>query len=170
MMYFTDYREMNNFSLDERNSVAAKINFQLTPYLYRIGLSPHIAGYFYLRDAVAEYLLAPGASFSVTKDIYPRIAEKYNKTTNAIERSIRHAITCAWKAGGLRGLKNDENSFFLTFREKPSNKRFILSLVEMMRFSDEQRARQEADKKMSSRVTNWNSPLDGRRNHSTFTL
>ena len=33
MMYFTDYREMNNFSLDERNSVAAKINFQLTPYL-----------------------------------------------------------------------------------------------------------------------------------------
>ena len=44
MMYFTDYREMNNFSLDERNSVAAKINFQLTPYLYRIGLSPHIAG------------------------------------------------------------------------------------------------------------------------------
>ena len=47
MMYFTDYREMNNFSLDERNSVAAKINFQLTPYLYRIGLSPHIAGYFF---------------------------------------------------------------------------------------------------------------------------
>ena len=79
MMYFTDYREMNNFSLDERNSVAAKINFQLTPYLYRIGLSPHIAGYFYLRDAVAEYLLAPGASFSVTKDIYPRIAEKYTR-------------------------------------------------------------------------------------------
>ena len=147
MMYFTDYREMNNFSLDERNSVASKINFQLTPYLYRIGLSPHIAGYFYLHDAVAEYLLAPGASFSVTRDIYPRIAEKYNKTTNAIERSIRHAITCAWKAGGLRGLKNDENSVFLTFREKPSNKRFILSLVEMMRFSDEQRARQEADKK-----------------------
>ena len=86
MMYFTDYREMNNFSLDERNSVAAKINFQLTPYLYRIGLSPHIAGYFYLHDAVAEYLLAPGASFSVTRDIYPRIAEKYNGMLTAEQR------------------------------------------------------------------------------------
>ena len=40
MMYFTDYREMNNFSLDERNSFAAKINFQLTPYLYRTCMTP----------------------------------------------------------------------------------------------------------------------------------
>ena len=44
----------------EYSALAREIEFRLTPYLYQLGIPPHVTGYSYLRSAVVEFLLNPG--------------------------------------------------------------------------------------------------------------
>ena len=43
----------------EYSALAREIEFRLTPYLYQLGIPPHVTGYSYLRSAVVEFLLNP---------------------------------------------------------------------------------------------------------------
>ena len=76
----------------EYSALAREIEFRLTPYLYQLGIPPHVTGYSYLRSAVVEFLLNPS---------------EHGTTVSAVERAIRHAIAAAWNNGGLRGIKGD---------------------------------------------------------------
>ena len=105
----------------ERSALAREIEFRLTPYLYQLGIPPHVTGYCYLRSAVVEFLLNPSEMREITKTIYPRIALEHGTTVSAVERAIRHAIAAAWNNGGLRGIKGDPCTVLLTFRRKPTN-------------------------------------------------
>ena len=91
----------------EQSSLAREIEFRLIPYLYQLGIPPHVTGYSYLRSAVVEFLLNPSEMQEITKTIYPRIALEHATTVSAVERAIRHAIAAAWNNGGLRGIKGD---------------------------------------------------------------
>ena len=73
----------------EHSALARKIEFRLTPYLYQLGIPPHVTGYCYLRSAVVEFLLNPSEMREITKTIYPRIALKHGTTVSAVERAIR---------------------------------------------------------------------------------
>ena len=106
----------------EYSALAREIEFHLTPYLYQLGIPPHVTGYSYLRSAVVEFLLHPSEMRAITKTIYPRIALEHGTTVCAVERAIRHAIAMAWNNGGLRGIKGDPCTALLTFRRKPTNK------------------------------------------------
>ena len=106
----------------EHSALAREIEFRLTPYLYQLGIPPHVTGYSYLRSAVVEFLLNPSEMREITKTIYPRIALEHGTTVSAVERAIRHAIATAWNNGGLRGIKGDPCTALLTFRRKPTNK------------------------------------------------
>ena len=117
----------------EHSALARKIEFRLTPYLYQLGIPPHVTGYCYLRSAVVEFLLNPSEMREITKTIYPRIALKHGTTVSAVERAIRHAIAAAWNNGGLRGIKGDPCTALLTFRRKPTNKGCITAFADMIR-------------------------------------
>ena len=39
----------------EHSALAREIEFRLTPYLYQLGIPPHVTGYCYLRSAVVEF-------------------------------------------------------------------------------------------------------------------
>lgn len=79
----------------EHSALAREIEFRLTPYLYQLGIPPHVTGYCYLRSAVVEFLLNPSEMREITKTIYPRIALEHGTTVSAVERAIRHAIAAA---------------------------------------------------------------------------
>ena len=117
----------------EHSSLAREIEFRLTPYLYQLGIPPHVTGYSYLRSAVVEFLLNPSEMREITKTIYPRIALEHGTTVSAVERAIRHAIAAAWNNGGLRGIKGDPCTVLLTFRRKPTNKGCITAFADMIR-------------------------------------
>ena len=117
----------------EDSSLAREIEFRLTPYLYQLGIPPHVTGYSYLRSAVVEFLLNPSEMRAITKTIYPRIALDHGTTVSAVERAIRHAIAAAWNNGGLRGIKGDPCTALLTFRRKPTNKGCITAFADMIR-------------------------------------
>lgn len=117
----------------EHSALAREIEFCLTPYLYQLGIPPHVTGYSYLRSAVVEFLLNPSEMREITKTIYPRIALEHGTTVSAVERAIRHAIAAAWNNGGLRGIKGDPCTVLLTFRRKPTNKGCITAFADMIR-------------------------------------
>ena len=116
-----------------RMIAAKEIELRLTPYLYNLGIPPHVSGYGYLRDAVIELLLESAAQVGVTKYVYPSVAAMYGTTVHAVERSVRHAITAAWNGGGLRRVKGDPHNTVLRFHSRPTNKKCIMALAQMMK-------------------------------------
>ena len=68
----------------EHSALAREIEFRLTPYLYQLGIPPHVTGYSYLRSAVVEFLLNPSEMRAITKTIYPRIALDHGTTVSAV--------------------------------------------------------------------------------------
>ena len=99
-----------------RTIAAREIEFRLTPYIFNLGIPPHVSGYNYLRDAVIELLLEPAAQVGVTKCVYPSVA----------------AMTTAWNGGGLRRVKGDPQNTILRFHSRPTNKKCIMALAQMM--------------------------------------
>ena len=90
----------------EHSALAREIEFRLTPYLYQLGIPPHVTGYCYLRSAVVEFLLNPSEMREITKTIYPRIALEHGTTVSAVERAIRHAVATAWNNGQRGGARD----------------------------------------------------------------
>ncbi|MGP1569993.1 MAG: sporulation initiation factor Spo0A C-terminal domain-containing protein [Eubacteriales bacterium] len=62
---------------------------------------------------------------SITKLLYPKIAEMFETTPACIEKNIREAIFRAWKCG----LKDFFQSNFIASDKKPSNGVFIKKIV-----------------------------------------
>ena len=97
-----------------------------------VGIPAHIKGYQFLREAIKIVMEQPEIINSITKKLYPSIAQRFDTTASKVERSIRHAIEVAWNKGkieninGLFGLKIYANS------EKPTNGEFIVLVADKM--------------------------------------
>lgn len=89
-----------------------------------------IKGYHYLREALTLALNDILLVESVTKKIYPVIAEKYHTTPQLVERGIRHGIEVAWK-------RRDKQYFRLILgngiERKPKNVEFITMCVNKLK-------------------------------------
>lgn len=71
---------------------------RITRLLHEMGVPSHLKGYNYLREAVTLALRRPAVlNGSLTTDLYPSIADRYNTTANGVEAAIRHSIRVAWR-------------------------------------------------------------------------
>lgn len=84
--------------------------------LLAMGVPAGIKGFNYIADAV-EIFDERGTNISITKELYPTIAEKNNTTPSRVERAIRHAFEAARSPKGnydvvekYIGFMNCENS------------------------------------------------------------
>ena len=70
---------------------------------------------------------------SITKTLYPTVAQDFKTTASRVERAIRHAIEIAWDRGNVDTL----NSFFGytvdTGKGKPTNSEFIALITDKLR-------------------------------------
>ena len=87
----------------EHSSLAREIEFRLTPYLYQLGIPPHVTGYSYLRSAVVEFLLNPSEMREITKTIYPgllwsMVQRSARWSARFAMQSLRHGTTAACAA------------------------------------------------------------------------
>lgn len=62
--------------------------------LLAMGVPAGIKGFAYIADAI-EIFGERGTNISITKELYPMIAEKNGATPSRVERAIRHAFTVA---------------------------------------------------------------------------
>lgn len=105
----------------------------VTDVIHQLGVPAHIKGYHYLREAILSSLNDPELLESVTKSLYPNVAQKFQTTSSRVERAIRHAIEIAWDRGNLDTL----NAFFgytvNTCKGKPTNSEFIALITDKLR-------------------------------------
>lgn len=115
-----------------------KNNFieEITKIIHEIGIPAHIKGYLYLRDAIAMVVEEIELLGSVTKVLYPRIAEKFETTPSRVERAIRHAIEVAWSRNSVETIKKFFGYTINTEKGKPTNSEFIALIADRIRLKN----------------------------------
>ncbi len=113
----------------KRNSLESDV----TDIIHEIGIPAHIKGYHYLREAIMMVVEEVDLLGSVTKILYPRIAEKFDTTSSRVERAIRHAIEVAWSRNNIDTIKKFFGYTINTERGKPTNSEFIALVADRLR-------------------------------------
>lgn len=109
------------------------IEYIVTDIIHQIGIPAHIKGYHYLRTAIILSISDDEMINSVTKLLYPTVAERYNTTSSRVERAIRHAIEIAWDRGDVDVLNGIFGYTVRNTRGKPTNSEFIALIADKLR-------------------------------------
>ncbi|MBR2384238.1 MAG: sporulation initiation factor Spo0A C-terminal domain-containing protein [Clostridia bacterium] len=116
----------------EREELVDLVGKRVGLFLTRVGLFSNLKGYNYLVCAVREVVLEPLIIHSITKRLYPKIAEIFNTTSVSVERNIRNAIEIACNKGKLYTVANACYNANFTKYEKPTNGEFIAFLASVI--------------------------------------
>lgn len=97
-----------------------------------VGIPAHIKGYQFLREAIKMAISTPEIINSITKKLYPAIAEKFETSASKVERAIRHAIEVAWNRGKIENINSLFGLKVYSSNEKPTNGEFIALVADKM--------------------------------------
>ncbi|NMB95606.1 MAG: sporulation transcription factor Spo0A [Clostridiaceae bacterium] len=111
------------------------IEVEVTNVMHEIGVPAHIKGYQYLRDAIIMVAEDLDIINSITKQLYPTIAKRYNTTSSRVERAIRHAIEVAWGRGRIDAINSIFGYTISMGKGKPTNSEFIAMVADKLRLS-----------------------------------
>lgn len=118
----------------ETNDVSeAKMLKIVSHYMVQLGIPAHLKGYNYLREAIIMCIEDVSLVDAITKELYPRIAEKFNTNSGRVERAIRHAIELAWTRGDINFQEEIFQSTISSLRGKPTNSEFIALVSDTIR-------------------------------------
>lgn len=109
-----------------------QIEEKITNIFITVGIPAHIKGYQFLREAIKLAIANPEIINSITKKLYPTIAEKYSTSASKVERAIRHAIEVAWNRGKIENINNLFGIKVYSSNEKPTNGEFIALVADKM--------------------------------------
>lgn len=105
---------------------------KITNIFITVGIPAHIKGYQFLREAIKLAIANPEIINSITKKLYPTIADKYSTSASKVERAIRHAIEVAWNRGKIENINNVFGLKVYSSNEKPTNGEFIALVADKM--------------------------------------
>lgn len=112
----------------------------ITGVLLEVGIPAHIKGYMFLKEAITLVINDMDIINSVTKGLYPSIAQRFDTTPSRVERAIRHAIESAWN--GRNNIQAVNKIFRYSIRNdkgKPTNSEFIALIADNIRISQKDR-------------------------------
>ena len=98
-----------------------------------VGVPANLLGCAYLRTALTLILQEPALGRSITRSLYPRIAEKHQTSVQAVERAIRHAITQTFARSGGTGYRTALGRLSSSVGDKPTNSEFLAQAAEKLR-------------------------------------
>ncbi len=105
---------------------------KITNIFITVGIPAHIKGYQYLREAIKMSIDNPEIINSITKKLYPSIADKFETSASKVERAIRHAIEVAWNRGKIENINSVFQIKVYDANEKPTNGEFIALVADKM--------------------------------------
>lgn len=97
-----------------------------------IGIPPHIKGFSYLREGIKLAVEEPSIINKVTKELYPKIGEKFSTSASKVERAIRHAIEVAWNRGRTDAISSIFGAKVYIGNERPTNSEFIALVADKL--------------------------------------
>ena len=109
------------------------LEVEITNIIHEIGVPAHIKGYQYLREAITMVVNDIDLLGSITKKLYPGIAQKFNTTPSRVERAIRHAIEVAWSRGRVDTINKLFGYTVQDDKGKPTNGEFIAMVADKLR-------------------------------------
>lgn len=115
----------------------------ISTILLEIGIPAHIKGYKFLKEGIKLAMGTTTIVNSITKELYPTIAKKYETTGSKVERAIRHAIDVSWSRGNIEKINKAFNVQVFNRKDKPTNGEFVSAiadklLIKMLVESEEQ--------------------------------
>lgn len=124
----SDYRMAEPLNRSRQKSTDEKI----TNIFISVGIPAHIKGYQFLREAIKMTIENPEIINSITKKLYPSIAQKFDTSSSKVERAIRHAIEVAWNRGKIENINSLFGVKVYSNNEKPTNGEFIALVADKM--------------------------------------
>lgn len=123
-----------NLSIENSNEKykAKLIEEKITNIFITVGIPAHIKGYQFLREAIKLAIENPEIINSITKQLYPAIAQKFETSASKVERAIRHAIEVAWNRGKIENINSVFGLRVYSSNEKPTNGEFIALVADKM--------------------------------------
>ncbi len=91
---------------DSHKDGSRQLDERISNIFISIGIPAHIKGYQFLREAVKLAVEEPEIIGSITKKLYPTIAERFETSSSKVERGMRHAIEVAWNRGKIENINN----------------------------------------------------------------
>jgi len=82
-----------------KGSSKISLEMEITKLFHEMGIPAHFRGYAYLREAIIMAVQDVAVLGNITKNLYPKIAEKYHSTSSGVESAIRHTIEVGWERG-----------------------------------------------------------------------
>lgn len=110
----------------------ATLDEKISNIFISIGIPPHIKGYAYLREGIKMAVDDPSIINNVTKQLYPRIAEKFSTTASKVERAIRHSIEVAWNRQRIDAINAVFGVRVYIGTDKPTNSEFIALVADKL--------------------------------------
>ena len=120
----------------DKEMLSTDLEAEVTNIIHEIGVPAHIKGYLYLREAIMMVIDDLELLGSVTKELYPKIAERFDTTPSRVERAIRHAIEVAWNRNDLDTIKSFFGYTIDTEKGKPTNSEFIAIVADKLRLKN----------------------------------
>ena len=123
-------------NVEPSSNGTVKVNKQLDEKISNIfisiGIPAHIKGYQFLREAVKLAVEKPEIIGSITKQLYPTIAERFETSSSKVERGMRHAIEVAWNRGKIENINTLFGLKIYNSNEKPTNGELIALIADKM--------------------------------------
>lgn len=109
------------------------LEISVTNTIHAVGVPANIKGYQYLRDAIIMSINDTELINAVTKQLYPKVAQKHNTSPSRVERAIRHAIEVACVRGSEEELYSLFGYTVNNTKGKPTNSEFIAMIADKLR-------------------------------------
>lgn len=123
---------LNTNTIKIKSSKTRALEEKISNIFITVGIPAHIKGYQFLREAIKLAIESPEIINSITKKLYPSIAERFQTNASKVERAIRHAIEVAWNRGKIENINNLFGIKVYNSNEKPTNGEFIALVADKM--------------------------------------
>ncbi len=124
--------DMGDKVISLKSSKTRILDEKISNIFITVGIPAHIKGYQFLREAIKMAIDNPEIINSITKQLYPSIACKFETSASKVERAIRHAIEVAWNRGKIENINNLFGIKVYNSNEKPTNGEFIALVADKM--------------------------------------
>lgn len=112
--------------------VPRSLDEKITSVFLVAGIPAHIKGYHYLREGIRMVVDRPALISSITKELYPGIAARFDTSASKVERAIRHAIEVAWSRGRIENINQLFGYNIYSKNDKPTNGEFIALVADKL--------------------------------------
>lgn len=107
---------------------------KISRLLINLGITARLKGYGYLITGIKMAIMEPERVSSITKELYPEIAQKHKTSPDKVERGIRHAVQSALIQGRVCELNKLLECQAYKEGERITNSQFIALSADGLRY------------------------------------